>query len=328
MYERLGEAVLKTGERMEIGVVTAPDPEWRDRIVPYYSHKGESYHTHIRRAHEGPLDELETRFYLGHLDGRIITQVMIVGARGAGILGHVFTVPEERRKGAYQALMGAQVADMPRHGFRVLTLGTGFDSPPYWIYHSYGFRSLAPGMGQMKWCASESAEAELFRPGHSTVREARWDDWGCFGLLSSQAVGAGEELPRSRVMGLRGQGSVEGTFVRLMLTREKQPEMLVRALQSEHGATVGWAILSPSPQWLEDAWVVDLHTHPNFTGALPDLLAGLPWPDAPVAAPLTEPSGPKAAALEAAGFSRAVRLPVWFRAPDGTRRDVTLWTRG
>ena len=33
MYERLGEATLKSGQRMEIGVVTAPDADWRDRIV-------------------------------------------------------------------------------------------------------------------------------------------------------------------------------------------------------------------------------------------------------------------------------------------------------
>src|SRR5947209_18028776 len=102
MYELLGETTLKNGEKMEIGVVTAPDPEWRERIVPFLGHKGEPYASHLRRSSEGPLDHLETLHYIGHQNGRIMTQVMIVGARGAGILGHVYTLPEERRKGAYQ----------------------------------------------------------------------------------------------------------------------------------------------------------------------------------------------------------------------------------
>src|SRR5712692_491079 len=235
MYERLGEATLKSGQRMEIGVITAPDAEWQDRIVPFLGHKGEPYASHIRRSHEGPLDELETRYYIGHLEGRVITEVMIAGAHGAGILGHVYTLPEERRKGAYQAVMAAQMADMPRRGFRALALGTGFDSPPYWIYHSFGFRGIAPGSGAMRWTADQDAEAELFRPGPVTARDARWDDWGFFAWLGLLPVLPDEELPRSRVTRMKSRSLMEGSFVQLLLSRERQPEMIVRVLQSEHG---------------------------------------------------------------------------------------------
>src|SRR5947209_8971345 len=154
MYERLGEATLKSGERMEIGVITAPDAEWTERIVPFLGHKGEPYASHIRRSNEGPMDELDTRYYVGHREGRVITEVMIVGARGAGILGHVYTLPEERRKGAYQAVMAAQMADMPGRGYRVLSLGTGFDSAPYRIYQSFSFEGIGPGRGEMLWRSS------------------------------------------------------------------------------------------------------------------------------------------------------------------------------
>ena len=147
MYEQLGETALKSGERMQIGVITAPDAEWKDCIVPFLGHKGEPYASHIRLANDGPLDELQTHFYIGHRDGHVITEVMIVGARGAGVLGHVYTLPEERRKGAYQAVMARQMADMEAKGFRLLSLGTGFDSAPYWIYHSFGFRSVFGGLG-------------------------------------------------------------------------------------------------------------------------------------------------------------------------------------
>lgn len=334
MYERLGEVTLKTGEAMELGVITAPDAEWKDRIVPFLGHKTEPFASHIRRSNEGPLDELETRYYVGHRDGQVITEVMIVGARGAGILGHVYTRPEERRKGAYRALMAVQMADIPRRGFRVLCLGTGYNSHPYWVYHSFGFRSIALERGEMKWLADEGAEAGLLRPGRVTARDVRWDDWGYFGLLGLQPVMPNEELPRSRVMRLKGQGSLEGPFVQLMLTREQERGMAVRVLESEHGATVAWAVLAPDarwrapdPHWLADAWILDLHAHEPFAADLPALLADLPWPDAPVAAAFAEPPGSKAGALESAGFRRAACLPNWLRTGEGSRRDVGLWIR-
>ena len=327
MYERLAEAVLKSGQRMEIGVITAPDAEWRDRIVPFLGHKGEPYASHIQRSHEGALDDLETRYYVGHLQGRVITQVMIAGARGAGILGHVYTLPEERRKGAYQALMAAQMADMPCRGFQLLSLGTGFERPPYWIYHSFGFRGIAPGRGEMRWTAGEDAEAEVFGPGRVVARDARWDDWGFVAWLGLLPVAADEELPRSRVMRLKSRGMMEGAYVRLLLTREQEPGMTVRVLQSEHGATVAWAILAPDAHWFSDVWTLDLHAHPSFAAGLPTLLGSLPWPEAPVASAVTAPAGPKAAALAAGGFTRIARLPAWLRPDDGARRDVSLWIR-
>jgi len=327
MYEQLGEAVLKSGERMQIGVITAPDSEWKDRIVPFLGHKGEPYASHIRLSNAGPLDGLQTHFYIGHRDGRVISEVMIVGARGAGVLGHVYTLPEERRKGAYQAVMAKQMADMEAKGFRLLSLGTGFDSAPYWIYHGFGFEGIGPGRGEMLWRASPSAEADLFRPGRTEARDARWDDWGYFAWLGLMPEAPDEELPRSRVMRLKDRAIMEGPFVRLLLARHHEPGMSVRVLQSEHGATVAWAILAPDAHWLADVWTLDLHTHPAFTHGLPGLLAGLPWPNSPVVAIYTDPAGPKAAALESAGFVRTARLPAWMRVASGPRRPASLWLR-
>src|SRR5262249_19212993 len=147
MYTPLGSAPLKTGEQLSIGVVECPDEEWAPRVLPFLVHKRPETREHIRRALAAPLDDLRTYFYVGCLGERLITEVMVVGARGAGILGHVFTLKEERRKGAYSALMDLQMRDMGRLGFTVLTLSTGFESPPYRIYHAHGFRSIAPGRG-------------------------------------------------------------------------------------------------------------------------------------------------------------------------------------
>src|SRR5205823_4899907 len=114
------------------------------------------------------------------------------------------------------------------------------------------------------------------------VRDARWDDWGFFGWLGLLPTAPDEELPRSRIMGLKNRGIMEGPFVRLLLKREQKPGVVIRVLQSEHGATVGWAILAPDPHWFSDTWMLDLHAHPAFVAHLPELLASLPWPGAPV----------------------------------------------
>lgn len=327
MYEQLGDTILKSGQRMEIGVITAPDAEWRDRISPFLGHKSEPYASHLRRSHEHPLDALLTLYYIGHRDGRIISEVMIAGARGAGILGHVYTLPEERRKGAYQAVMRAQMADMGRKGFRLLSLGTGFESPPYWIYHGFGFRGIGSGHGEMRWTSGEDAEADLFRPGAVAARDARWDDWGFVAWLGLLPIDPEEELPRSRVMRLNRRGIMESAYIRLLLKREREPGMSVRVLETEHGAAVGWAILAPDPSWFASGWILDLHVHPSFRSSLPLLVEGIPWPDAPVAAAFTGPAGPKAGALEAVGFTRTACLPRWLPAETGSRRDVVLWLR-
>src|SRR5688500_1900224 len=109
MYTPLGSETLKTGERMEIGVVQGPDPEWLPRVVPFLGHKGPDTRVHIRRSLEEPLDALQTRYYVGCVDGEVISQIMVVGDRGAGILGHVYTDPDHRRKGACAAIMARQM---------------------------------------------------------------------------------------------------------------------------------------------------------------------------------------------------------------------------
>lgn len=325
MYTRMGEAVLKSCERMEIGVVLGPDPEWLPRVAPFLGHKNADDRAHIERSLEGPLDRLETRFYLGIVDGEIACNVMVVGERGAGILGHVFTLPDHRRKGACRAVMERQMEDCRRAGFQVLCLGTRFEGPAYWIYHGFGFRSIAPGSGCMVWRSDPHAERRLFAPGPTSVRDLQWGDWAWFDLIGFQVVGPDEELPRSTLLGRKAQGGLEGPFPVFQWRREREPQIQARALIGPTGATVGWALLAPDPRWYGDAWILDFHALPAFSDGLPELLSTLELPEAPVAAYLTEPEGPKAAALKGTGFRPAAWLCGWLEQ-EGERRDLAVWT--
>jgi GNAT superfamily N-acetyltransferase len=330
MYTRLGEATLKTDEQIELGVVLGPDADWAERINALLSHKPSEYRYHIGEALLRPLDELETRFYVGHLDGRPITHVMIVGARGAGILGHVYTVPEWRRRGAYQVLMEAQMRDTAAAGYRILTLGTGYDTPPYWIYYRFGFRSIAPGSGAMRWLATPDAEEQYLAPAPVLVRELRWSDWGALNVTAMHAPPPDDELPRSLVLQLKGQGNAEGSFAALRQRMERRPApppgIQARVLVSATGAVPGWAILAPDPRWFGDVWLLDLYALPAFWDRAGELVAGFTWPDAPVAAYSTNPAGPRARLLQSLGFVQGSVLPGWLHLGD-TRRDVTMWVR-
>lgn len=327
MYTALGSEALQNGEVLEIGVVVGPDAEWQPRIEPFLSHKGPGWNDHIQRALREPLDALQTLFYIGTIGGELVTQVMIVGHGGAGILGHVFTKPEHRRKGAYRRLMGYQMRDVARCGFQVLTLGTGFDSHPYWIYHSFGFRSIREGSGQMKWEAAAGAEDRLLTPGPVTVRPLAWTDWGALGLLAVQPVSAGESLPRSLESGVLGQGNMEHGFIRLKLALERQPQRRAVVLVKESGLAVGWATLVPDERWFRQRLLLDVHTHPNFTEAIPRLIEALPPGDLPIDAYVNAGGTARRGALEATGFSRSAVLPDWLESGEG-KEDVEVWTRG
>ena len=146
MYTTFGSEVLKSGERLEVGVVTAPDAEFGDAIQRLLVHKGPEWALHMGATLRGETDMLETRFYVGLLDGAPVANVMTVESKGIGILGHVFTRPAQRRKGICQAVLRRLMDDFRLRGGSVLLLGTGYESPAYWIYHSFGFRSLKGGL--------------------------------------------------------------------------------------------------------------------------------------------------------------------------------------
>ena len=40
MYDKLGEVLLKTEERMEVGVITAPDEQHAEEVKQFLGHKG------------------------------------------------------------------------------------------------------------------------------------------------------------------------------------------------------------------------------------------------------------------------------------------------
>lgn len=325
MYRQLGEGKLTTGETLEVGVVAAPDPAWSDRIGRFLIHKGGDWNYHIQQALSAPLDDLQSRFYVAMVAGEVISQVMIVSARKAGILSHVFTAPHWRQRGAYRQLMAVQMEDVRRLGIEMLTLGTGYDGRPYRIYASFGFRPVAPASGFMKWLADPEAEARYLAPAPAAVRSLHWGDWADINLLAAQPLRPDEVLPRLPTLGLKGQQNAEGPFLTFLRCCRDLPDGQNRVLQSETGAVVGWSFLTPDPRWFGDVWLLDIGVLPPFAGYRDLLLRDLRWPDAPVYAMSTAASE-QSAWLRRLDFAPLTELPGWVTGPAG-RTNLSLWSR-
>jgi hypothetical protein len=246
---------------------------------------------------------------------------MTVEARGVGILGHVYTRPEHRRQGIATQLMAAQMEDFLRRGGRILTLGTGYDTPPYWIYHSFGFRSVAEGSGLMWYFAEGSDLAALWRTPRLGVEAVRWEHWPLLNLLCVQPEG---DYLRHLARHLWGQCSFEGGFLayKRRLEAEDSP-IQARVLENEAGLVVGWASVEEDALWRGEVALLDLFVHPAAWEGADALLAALPLPAKPVLA-YAEVGSPKEEALAGRGFQREAVWPRWIRSPQGPV-DVSLW---
>ncbi len=318
---------LKTGEALQIECVLAPDAGREAQILPFLGHKPPNYLAHIHAAFAGTCDDLETRFYIGLIDGEMVGNIMTVETKGIGILGHVHTREDQRRKGICRAIMEHQMADFRQRGGHVLLLGTGYQSPPYWIYHSFGFRDLPGGHpGQMRYGREEEPDFEarwLASAGGRPVNMA-WKHWPLVALLGSVPYGA---YLRSLTLPLWGVDVLEGAYAHWMQRWGDESEAQGMVLEAETGAVTAMATLVPDARWRGDTRLLDLFGHARTSAEdLATLLRALPLAEGNVQCYADPRDAAKIGALEQIGFQRAAVLPEPFREGD-QRHDAWLYAR-
>ena len=324
MYKKLGNTVLKTDERMEVGVITAPDERHAEEVKQFLGHKGGNWEWHIERCVIESLDELETRFYVGKVNGSIITNIMTVEHEGIGILGHVFTLPDQRRKGACKGAMAYQMEDFRQRNGRALYLGTGYNGHPYHIYHSFGFESVIPESGFMKYHVNTDFEEHYFSPAPAKPKSVEWHDWPKVTALSGIV---GWDALRSLTWNVFGPTNLEGGFLGFKHTLETDDTYDdAKLLVTESGAIVGWATVCRDSQWRNAVAILDLFFHPNFVESVPTLLSALQFPELKVQCYVDSAAKKKAAVLEAAGFACEGRFKNQFTY-NGQHYDVLVFAR-
>ena len=329
MYEPLGHLELKSGERVEVGVVNGPDLDWAGRIEDLLSHKGVDWSWQIRQALREDLG-VDPYFYVLHRDGVPFAQMMSVEQKGVGVFGHVWTVPADRRQGASSGLMDRMMDHFGTRGGQALFLGTRFGSPAYHIYRSHGFEGIAPRSGTMTFYAAsrENFEAAYFAAGSVRVTELDWPSWP-----PSSALFLGDFPGEIRCAPLRRFGRANPEAALLPVIREaresrtqRKPPRAVALVQTDTTAVAGLSMWGQHPLWPRTC-LVDVYCHPSFWAHAGGLLDALSLPEADRYLAYSDPTCPqKADALAGAGFRATV---IYERRIDSreTMLDVTVWER-
>jgi hypothetical protein len=323
MYTKVADKTLRTGEPVELGIVLAPDAEHAGQIKPFLAHKGGLWNWQVEKSLQEPLDLLETRYHVCKLHGQIIANVMTVEYGRTGILGHVFTKPEQRRKGACDLVMDVTMNHFRERGGGVLLLGTGFQSPAYWIYYRFGFRSVLEGAGFMRFASDEDFETKHFVACDARVRDVVWHDWPRLGLLLSRREG---DCLKVLSMGARGQANFEHGFLSLRKAMADSPACRARVLESEKGAVIGLALVQPDPRWFGAVSILDLYVHPSFASCSSRLLRELPLPPGKTQCYAESGARAKLQALRACGFTREATLKKQFDRW-GKRVNVSVFAK-
>lgn len=309
MLRHLSKEELKTGEQMECLLLSSPQKGYGEKIVSLLGHKGQPWLWHIDQALTGKIHDLETKFYLGLIDGQPICNITTNEYDRIGILGHVYTLPEHRRKGACTLLMERQMDDWKRRGGGFMLLMTDCGAPPYWIYHHFGFRSVVPGSGIMQCSTDNDFLESYFSPSPTNAVDYEWAAWPKLSLLSSCPQG---EVLRSLAFQLFGPSSFEGAGITLKQMLEENPRATAKLLRSDNGAIVGWAFVLPDDRW-PDLNLLSLFVHPNFADNAPILLEAIEFPPGKCQCYVDATSAQTAHALQSAGFRREGLLHAQFR---------------
>ncbi len=323
MYRKFGTETLRSGEVMEGGCVETPDEEWAECVEKSLAHKPGIWLDHIGKAVRGETDDLENHFYVGHIDGNVITGVMTVEYDRVGILGHVYTHPDHRRKGAYSALMKRQMDDFRARGGGVLLLGTGYQSPPFRIYESFGCKGIMGESGGMRYATEEDFEERYYAPVDVSVREVRWEDWPATNLLTSQP---GADVRRSGAFRMFGESSFEEGFLHLAKGVKDDERRRAWVANTTAGAVVGLALLTPDVRFRGSGYLLDLIVHTNFWNQAGTILEAVEWPDAKAQCYTDLGCPAKVEALQATGFAQEALLPKQLAWADGLL-DVVVFAR-
>jgi GNAT superfamily N-acetyltransferase len=325
MQSRLDTVLLKSGEHLDVVKVVCPEPEWAERILPFLSHKGPHWLKPLRVAFAEGLPPLTLNFFEGVIGDVIVGNITTIEhlSRPVAILQHVFTDPAHRRKGVANHLMRALTDDFRARGGRAMYLGTGYDSPPYWIYHSFGFRGRGE-TGKMNWFLEDGFEADYFAEGPTEVRDTCWGDWATLEAL--HALMQGWYL-RSFTMSQYGHGGYESEYPALRSALEEGRVLEVKELVKHDGALVGHVYLAKWDAWKGSPLMLELFMHPNFYADGERLVGALAFPEGLKVCALADETSPeKAAILEACGFEREGLLKRQIEGPDGWL-DVAIYGR-
>lgn len=318
---------LKSDEEALLFKVIAPEPEWKERLLSRLSHKGPLWDKPMNNALEAGLEGMTMYFFQLRLGDVAVGNLTIVEAldRPIALLQHVFTDPDHRRKGICNSMMQAMVDDFRARDGRAMYLGTGYDTPPYHIYRSFGFEGIGT-TGAMVWAFDDDYPESYFPGGPVLLRPMRWGDWAPLTALYQQIDGW--DL-RGYCFGQFGHSSYESAFCRLQEVIEEGKAAHATVLEdTTTGAVIGHAFIMQDEKWPGGPKVLECFVHPRYEHRTPELLSAVAAAaETRLKAYADADASGKLDALEQIGFGREALLKAQYVRKDGRAADVVVLTR-
>jgi hypothetical protein len=319
------ETKLKTGEVMTTRVIDDPQDDDAASIQRLLVHKGQPWETHIAEWAAGNIRKLETRFYVGEIDGVLVANIMTIEYRGIGIMGHVFTDPGHRKKGICDVLMDLHMEDFRDRDGIVMCLGTWYRSVPYGIYERHGYLATPGRPGSMwwsprKWDAdTRFDELDIYENlPRSSIEDPQWHHWPSMNVFTQIPT---KQTVRNFTFGLIGIQQSEHEYLDLFINLESDSETntQVKILETTGGNVAGLASLAPDKRWRNQGitWVFDAFVHPEALERIPDLADEFEWPDAHVLTYVSEEDNEVIDQLARAGFKPHSHVERFFRDDTG-----------
>jgi hypothetical protein len=223
--------------------------------------------------------------------------------------------------------MALQMQDFRNRNGHVLMLGTGYQSPPYYIYQGFGFRDCVPGRpSPMRYDnpASPDFVDAFYAPSPYRIEAGGWRHWPLASLLALEPSPA---YLRSIVMRAWGIALLESMYSTYMAEYGSRPELRPMVLESDTGAVVAFATCVPDERWRNAVYLLDLTAHPSVPVAdLVRLIEAVPQTTAKLQCYADPRDEQKTAALEWTGFKRVAILPEQFQQDDQWH-DAWVYTR-
>jgi len=329
MYRVIREVTLKTGEAAELGLVSGPDREWGAKIENLLGHKGQPWVWQIHECLNNPTTGVETYCYVLSKNNRPIANISTFENHGVGIFGHVFTCPEERKKGAADLLNQAVMNDFQLRGGKALYLGTSFGSLAYHLYQKYGFQSVEPESPYMIYAKAgrQTFEKEYFAPGPTDIDPFSFKHWPVLPSLTMM-----DHPARLRILGMHitGPVSTEGGSLELLKRAHDthQPVDAQVAVSKRTQALVVFACRQPEAYFGPSVRLLDVFYAPGFEiDAIKAISAlNLPGDDLKTVCYSDSAWPQKGDVLKQAGFTPQTTLRNHF-ASSGRFWDVILWSK-
>ena len=334
MYRTLENVTLKNGEQMELGLLLGPDDSsFAQQLRTLLSHKGRIWQWQIEQSLGRQFAAAESRFYVTSRTGTPLANVMTVEARGVGIFGHVFTRPDERRKGLADVIVERLTADFRRRGGRALYLGTGYDSPAYRIYARHGFASMEPRSGCMGLFTGEreAFEKDAFAPSPTRHEPLSFEHWPTLPALAMMRHPARVRIVNMDVL---NEASTEGGALPVLMAMDNATDngrwigaRAHVAVSAKSGVPVAIACAMPEHYFWKEADVLDVFCAPGFEAELPALVEELKLaPERAAVAYADRCWPPRQELLRQLGFRQAAVLQRRFRSGEQAQ-DVEFWAR-